>query len=137
MAQRKYSSTSERRLDEQWVNGKAPGDSGDFKSGGIFDPRDWCPPPPSVPEVEAVLAAREATYGSFQETALLAQLFKRLARQGPGWALMSASGQEAVDAIFVKLARALSGDPTHRDHFLDIAGYAQLVLRELDEERSP
>jgi hypothetical protein len=108
---------------------------GDFAPGGPFDPNSWCPSP--VQEVEAVLAARNATHGDFRDTALLVQLFKRLARQEIGWHAMSAVQQEAIDSLFLKLARVLVGNPTHRDHWIDIAGYAQLALRELGEERSP
>jgi hypothetical protein len=39
-----------------------------------------------------------------------------------------------LEMIAHKIARILSGDPNHRDHWEDIAGYAELVVREIDGE---
>jgi hypothetical protein len=39
--------------------------------------------------------------------------------------------REAIDMIMVKLSRILCGDPNHKDHWDDIAGYAMLVSRDL------
>lgn len=35
--------------------------------------------------------------------------------------------RESIDLIATKLARICCGDPNHRDHWDDIAGYATLV----------
>jgi hypothetical protein len=40
--------------------------------------------------------------------------------------------QEAFDFIASKLARILSGQAKFADHWRDIAGYAMLVVRELE-----
>lgn len=39
--------------------------------------------------------------------------------------------QEAVDMIMHKLGRIANGDPFYDDSWIDIAGYAQLVVDEL------
>ncbi len=39
---------------------------------------------------------------------------------------------EAAEMILHKLARLLNGDPNHRDSWADIAGYAELVVRNID-----
>lgn len=41
---------------------------------------------------------------------------------------------EAVDMICHKLARIANGDPTYDDNWRDIAGYAELVVKELNRE---
>jgi hypothetical protein len=42
---------------------------------------------------------------------------------------------EAIDLICTKMARIAHGDPTHIDHWLDIAGYSQLVVNRLQSQR--
>ena len=37
--------------------------------------------------------------------------------------------REALDMIASKIARILSGDATHVDHWVDIGGYAELGAR--------
>lgn len=44
---------------------------------------------------------------------------------------------EAVDMIANKLARIACGDPYHIDHWKDIAGYAKLVVAELERRERP
>ena len=42
--------------------------------------------------------------------------------------------KEALEMIASKIARALSGDSNHLDNWVDIAGYAQLVVQKLEKE---
>ena len=42
--------------------------------------------------------------------------------------------QEALDMIFHKIARILNGDPNYADSWHDIAGYATLIDKELNNE---
>jgi hypothetical protein len=39
--------------------------------------------------------------------------------------------REALEGVFTKIARILSGDPNHKDHWSDIAGGAHLVEERL------
>jgi hypothetical protein len=41
--------------------------------------------------------------------------------------------QESLEMIEQKIARILSGNAYETDHWLDIIGYAALVVRELDQ----
>ena len=41
---------------------------------------------------------------------------------------------EAVFMIFHKLSRIANGDPTYDDNWRDIAGYAELVVKELSDD---
>ena len=45
---------------------------------------------------------------------------------------MSAVQQEALHMICSKLARIANGDPNHVDSWHDIAGYASLVVKDIN-----
>lgn len=87
---------------------------------------------PIGPLRHPLLAERETTHGNFGATALITQRFKEVARNTPNWqANMTDVQREALEGIFVKIARILSGDPNHPDHWRDIAGGAHLVEEHL------
>ena len=48
-----------------------------------------------------------------------------------GWPKLRSAQRESLEVIATKIGRILGGDPTHKDHWDDIAGYAELVAREL------
>ena len=65
-----------------------------------------------------VLAEREATHGNFAATALIAQRFKDVSKNTPNWSgNLTDVQRETLEAIFTKIARILSGDPNHPDHW--------------------
>ena len=79
-----------------------------------------------------LLAEREHTHGSFDATALIAQRFKDVGHNTPNWqSVLTDVQRESLDGIFVKVARILSGDPNHKDHWSDIEGGAHLVSERL------
>ena len=79
-----------------------------------------------------LLAEREFTHGNFQATALIAQRFKDISKSTPNWgANLTDVQRESLEGIFTKIARILSGDPNHKDHWSDIAGGAHLVEEQL------
>jgi hypothetical protein len=82
--------------------------------------------------VSELLADRGATHGDFRSSSVTMQQFKRAARRSPNWENMSDMQREALDMILHKIGRVLHGDPRHKDHWDDIAGYATLVAQELD-----
>lgn len=69
---------------------------------------------------------REKTHGVYRENANMSQSIKDTLRSGKNWESLSDTQKEALEMIAVKLARLLSGDANFRDHWDDIAGYAQL-----------
>ena len=87
-------------------------------------------------EIDTTLKERGTRYGPFSGHAEVTQQLKQLAR----YALqardkeLSASQQEALDMIFHKIGRIINGDANYDDSWLDIAGYAQLIVRELRGE---
>jgi hypothetical protein len=55
---------------------------------------------------------------------------------GPSWHMMNASQREACEMIAHKLGRIVNGDPNYADSWVDIAGYAQLVVNELESVKA-
>ena len=79
-----------------------------------------------------VLAERERTHGSFFATAMIAQRFKDVSKSTPNWnGNLTDVQRETLEAIFTKIARILSGDPNHPDHWDDIEGQARLGREQL------
>ena len=79
--------------------------------------------------IESILEERKKTHGDFVSFARIAQKFKDLLNQ-PDAPLTSVQ-REALEMITHKIARILNGDPNHKDHWDDIAGYATLVSNQL------
>jgi hypothetical protein len=84
--------------------------------------------------LDEVLAQRPSTHGDFAENAETSQELKHILRSRSGWHRLPPIAQEAIDLICTKLSRVVSGDGRFGDHWVDIAGYAQLVARELESD---
>lgn len=83
--------------------------------------------------MKKILAQRQKTHGDFSGHAEISQNLKLAISY---YAIerdckLSDTQKEALDMIAHKIARILNGDPNHRDHWDDIAGYATLVAEEL------
>ena len=52
-------------------------------------------------------------------------------RDTANWEALTEVQHEALEHIATKIARILSGDPNHADHWNDIQGYARLVEERL------
>lgn len=85
-------------------------------------------------DVSNTLNARGARYGSFSGQAAISQTLKNFMRQSPNWDSLDPDMAEALDMIQHKIARILNGDPRYADSWHDIAGYATLVDKRLNEE---
>ena len=87
--------------------------------------------------VEDILLERGNRYGKFSGHAELTQALKdtfneySINQQG---SRLTPSMQEALSMIFHKIGRIGNGDPFYDDSWIDIAGYAQLVVDELHGE---
>ena len=84
-----------------------------------------------MPTVEKILEEREKTHGKFCDHAYYTQSIKGVMRESVNWPDLSPSQAESLDMIAHKIGRILAGDPFVKDHWADIAGYAELVAREL------
>jgi Domain of unknown function (DUF6378) len=90
--------------------------------------------------VEALLQDRKKTHGEFGDQARVTQVIMETLGFEPGYRKLSYIQKEAIHMIAHKLARIVSGNPDHADHWDDIAGYARLVGQRLvppDPPKSP
>lgn len=86
-------------------------------------------------DIENILSEREQRYGSFKAVSETVQAVKdilasRVAERGVRW---SPGATEAREMIAHKLGRVVNGDWRYIDTWKDIAGYALLVVAELEE----
>lgn len=79
-----------------------------------------------------IIDEREKTHGSFMATASKAQQLKDAMRGGKNWEELDDMQREALQMIATKIARILEGCHDEVDHWRDLSGYSQLVVRELD-----
>jgi hypothetical protein len=86
-------------------------------------------------EIQDTLKERGNRYGSYRSVAWTSQSLKAVVLQSYNVKNNSLEWyqHESLDLICNKIARILNGDPNYRDSWLDIAGYAQLVVDELDK----
>lgn len=95
----------------------------------------WQPPEmPPMPEVDATLDARAVDYGKFIEGAEVMQMLKRVVQAALNNRdkTLAHDQAESLDMIIHKIGRIINGNPDVVDHWLDIAGYAQLVADRLN-----
>jgi hypothetical protein len=73
---------------------------------------------------------RDHQHGGMEAVGQLAQNMKGALRSGDNWHRLTPGEREALDMIAHKIARILSGaDPHDHQHWEDVAGYAQAVMR--------
>lgn len=82
-------------------------------------------------DINATLAERGTRYGVFAEHARITQDIKRAMKDSPNWESLPNDMKEALEMVAHKCGRILNGDPLYDDSWVDIAGYAQLVVNRL------
>lgn len=85
-------------------------------------------------DINEILKERGERYGKFEGHADIAQRIKRVMQGSPSWEEINESKREALEMIGHKLARILNGDPNYADSWRDVAGYAQLIVKQLEGE---
>lgn len=78
-----------------------------------------------------VLDERGMQYGDFEGVAFLTQNLKAMMHAHPKWERLGVKHKEALEMIVHKIGRIINGDPDHKDSWVDVAGYAELVARDL------
>lgn len=88
--------------------------------------------------IDNVLKERGDKYGPFTSHAAITQGLKHTVRMHLAVrdVRLTPSQQEALDMMFHKIGRIVNGDPDHIDSWLDIAGYATLIVNILKREQS-
>lgn len=89
---------------------------------------------PEADATEQLITERGSRYGKFKDGAEIMQELKDVMREVDGWRNLTPSQREALDMIQHKIGRILNGDPTYDDSWKDIAGYATLIVNELNGE---
>jgi len=84
-------------------------------------------------DIEKFLLERGNTHGDWKEQAKIASNIKLAMMCGRNYKNMPSYVTEGLDTIAVKIARAVSGDWTEKDHYKDIAGYATLIEKALSK----
>ena len=89
--------------------------------------------------IYTTLAERGKRYGSFTGHAEITQRLKLIidAELHVRRKLLAHDQQEALDMICHKIGRIINGDANYDDSWVDIAGYAQLVVDRLRDEQRP
>jgi hypothetical protein len=84
--------------------------------------------------VDGILDQRHRTHGTFMDVAGCSQVLKETIQLflEAGDKTLAADQQESLDLICTKIARVVCGDADHTDTWLDIAGYAQLIVDRLE-----
>ena len=95
----------------------------------VNDPRNYATQSPA--HINTLLAGRATTHGDFTDVSRVAQDIKSIMTSSKGWPKLRSAQRESLEVIATKIGRILGGDPAHKDHWDDIAGYAELVAREL------
>jgi hypothetical protein len=86
-------------------------------------------PAPETNQIEKILDKRAEQYGTFMRNADIAIKLKQVIHN----AMVREDTQlypdqlQALDMIVTKIGRILTGNPSHLDSWVDIAGYATLV----------
>lgn len=82
--------------------------------------------------IDALLDERGSRYGKFAGHAVISQQLADTMRVQEGWSGLAPDQREALEMIAHKIARILNGDPNYADSWVDIVGYAKLVVDRLD-----
>ena len=83
---------------------------------------------PKPNPVRRLLKVRPTTHGDFTDGAKFTQAVMRAAQAAPSWDRMTDVQKECLHHIAQKLQRVVCGDPNHKDHWADVAGYAGIAL---------
>jgi hypothetical protein len=83
-----------------------------------------------------ILNQRQQTHGDYRLNAKVSQALIDIMQDymEENWDIIHSYQRHSIMMICMKLGRIAVGDPGEPDHWQDIAGYAELVVKELEEE---
>lgn len=85
-------------------------------------------------ETQKLLKTRSDTHGYFADNAVFIRRMHDVLRTTPNYCDLDPVKKLAVFMMMLKLSRALCGNPDHRDHWVDIQGYAKLAEDSCSDE---
>ncbi len=83
-------------------------------------------------DIQKTLNDRGNRYGEFKDHAHITQGLKYYMHNHPNWSKLSVYQKEALEMVQHKIGRIINGDPNYLDSWVDIIGYVQLVINELE-----
>jgi hypothetical protein len=84
--------------------------------------------------IDKVLQERGERYGDYKSTAFISQTLKNTMRECRSWDRMTSAQREGLEMIQHKIARILNGDPKYMDSWVDIVGYATLIVESMEDK---
>jgi hypothetical protein len=84
----------------------------------------------------SILKERQKTHGEYESVSRVAQSLKCILESGPSFDDLSEIQVESLQLICTKLARIVCGNPDEPDHWVDISGYADLVVFNLKDKNT-
>lgn len=88
------------------------------------------------PSIDNILKERGKRYGDFIDHAFVTQGIKEAMRHSANWAELPDHMKESLEMVAHKIGCILNGDPNYADSWVDIVGYAQLVVDTLEKGKS-
>jgi hypothetical protein len=86
--------------------------------------------------INEILNERGNRYGDFASNATTTQMIKHALSLGENAHNLTYAQREALDMIAHKMSRIVNGDADYIDSWVDIIGYAQLVIDRLKLQQS-
>lgn len=85
-------------------------------------------------DVPTILKERAKSHGEYTDHARVTQELKCILHKEKNWRGLTDTQKETLEIIAHKIARILVGNPNHKDHWDDIAGYAVLTADRIPQE---
>lgn len=82
-------------------------------------------------DIQNTLQERGKNYGPFTGHAGITQAIKSAMCKAPNWIDITPDKKEALEMIAHKIGRILNGNSNYDDSWVDIAGYAQLIVNNI------
>lgn len=86
-------------------------------------------------EINSILDERGNRYGDFASNATTTQLIKQAMNLGDTADKLAFYQRESLEMIAHKISRIVNGDANYMDSWVDIVGYAQLVIDKLQHDK--
>lgn len=86
-------------------------------------------------EINNILDERGNRYGDFASNATTTQLIKQAINLGDTADKLAFYQRESLEMIAHKISRIVNGDANYMDSWVDIVGYAQLVIDKLQHDK--
>lgn len=87
--------------------------------------------------IDETLRERGKTHGDYHEQAEFAGALRDLFQTAGKWKALTRVEKDAALMIAVKLSRILTGNPHYADSWVDVAGYATLVVKDIEAYSVP